>query len=107
MRSCSRKLHNQVITDSRVYLAFCVLSLQSSGIRECLLVPRPPPFLPSIYVHYNTWNWTICEKLKRGRPGSIHHVSGHEVGHRGEGPIFKNICTNSFHHAKVWSPKTQ
>ena len=56
------------------------------------LVPRPPPFLPSICVHYNT-----CEQKsgeKRGTPGSIHHVGGREVhGCRGEGPIFKYVRT--------------
>ena len=27
------------------------------------------------------------------RPGSIRHVSGHEVDIGGEGPIYKYICT--------------
>ena len=30
---------------------------------------------------------------KRGRPGSIHHMSGCEVDVGGEGPIFKYIWT--------------
>ena len=30
-------------------------------------------------------------KKKRGRPGSIDHVSGHDVDAGGEGPIFKYI----------------
>ena len=51
------------------------------------LVPRPPLLLPSICVHNNTREQKTGEK--RGRPGSIHHVSGHEV----EGPIFKYIRT--------------
>ena len=27
---------------------------------------------------------------KQGRPGSIHHMSGHDIS--GEGPIFKYVC---------------
>ena len=30
---------------------------------------------------------------KQGSPGSIHHMSGHEVDVSGEGPIFKYVCT--------------
>ena len=41
------------------------------------LVPRPPSFLPFICVHNNTREHKTGEK--RGRPGSIHHVSGCEV----------------------------
>ena len=55
------------------------------------LVPRPPPFLSSVCVHNNTRERKTSEK--RGRPGSIHHVSGHEVDVGGEGPIFKYIRT--------------
>ena len=79
------------------------------------LGPRPPLVLPSVCVHNNTRERKAGEK--RGRPGSIHHVNGHEVDVGGEGPIFKYIRlnlkvsflpvkTSSFHHAKVWSPKT-
>ena len=42
------------------------------------LGPRPPPFLPSVCVHNNTRERKTGEK--RGRPGSIHHVSGHGGG---------------------------
>ena len=52
-------------------------------------VPRPLPFLPSVCVHNNTREWKTGEK--RGRSGSIHHVSGREVDVGGEGPIFKYI----------------
>ena len=64
-------------------------TLQSVFISTSL-IPRPPLFLPS---DDNTWNWKIGEKLKQGRPGSIHHVSRREVDVGGEGPIFKNIHT--------------
>ena len=51
-------------------------------------------------------------------PGSIHYVSGHEVDVGGRGRYlnifvlnlkanFLPLNTNSFHHAKVWSPKTR
>ena len=55
---------------------------------------------------------------KPGRPGSIHHVSGREVD-VGVMARYSNINvlnlkvsslavkTSSFHHAKVWSPKTR
>ena len=62
------------------------------------LVPRPPPFLPSVCVHNNTRERKTGEK--RGRPGSIHHVSGREVDVGGEGPIFKYVHTkleSNFH----------
>ena len=39
---------------------------------ELSLVPRTPPFLPSLCVHNNTQEWKTGEK--QGRPGSIHHV---------------------------------
>ena len=55
------------------------------------LVPRPPPFLPSVCVDNNTWERKTGEK--RGRPGSIHHVSGREVDVGGEGLIFKYAHT--------------
>ena len=50
------------------------------------LVPRPPPFLPSVCVHNNTRERKTSEK--RGRPGSIHHVNDvrwTRGGHRGGG----------------------
>ena len=34
------------------------------------LIPRPPPFLPSVCVHNNTQEQKTSEKL--GRPGSLH-----------------------------------
>ena len=79
-------------------------------MRECSLVPRPPPFLPSVGVHNNTWEWKTSEKW--GRPGSIHHVSGHEVDVGGRDQYsntyllnlkasFLPLKTSSFHHAKV------
>ena len=66
-------------------ISLCVLQYTHS------LVPRPPPFLPSICVHNNSREQKTGEK--QGRPGSIHHVSGREVDVGGEGPIFKSICT--------------
>ena len=54
--------------------------------------------------------------IRRGKPGSIYHVSGCEVDIEGEGA---NICivnlktnflpvkTSSYDHAKVWSLKLQ
>ena len=56
----------------------------------CSLVPRPPLFFPSVCVHNNTWEQKTGEK--RGRPGSIHHMSGREVDVGGEGLIFKYTC---------------
>ena len=55
------------------------------------LGPRPIPFWSSVCVPNNTREWKTSEK--RGRPGSIHHVSGREVDVGGEGPIFKYIRT--------------
>ena len=55
------------------------------------LVPRPPLCLPSVCVHNNTREWKTGEE--RGRPGSIHHMSGHELDVGGKGPIFKYIRT--------------
>ena len=78
------------------------------------LVPRPPPFVPSVCVHNNTQERKTGEKW--GRLGSIHHVSGRKVDIGGEGAdihvlnlraSFLPVKTSSFHHAKVWSPKTQ
>ena len=50
------------------------------------LVPRPPPFVPSVCVHNK---WKIGKKLKWERLGNIHHVSGRKVEVEGEGTIFK------------------
>ena len=55
------------------------------------LVPRPPPFLPSVCFHNNTWEQKTGEK--RGRAGSIYHVSGSKVDVGGEGAIFKYVRT--------------
>ena len=77
------------------------------------LGPRPPPFLPSVCVHNNTRERKTGKK--QGRPGSIHHVSGHEVDVGGRGRYsniyvlnlkasFLPVKTSSFHHAKVGSP---
>ena len=60
-------------------------------MRECSLVPRPPPFLPSVGVHNNTWEWKTSEKW--GRPGSIHHVSGRKVDVGGLGTDIQIIRT--------------
>ena len=46
------------------------------------LVPRPPPFLPSVSIHNNTWEWKT-EKAWEHSPCTF--VSGHEGGHRGGG----------------------
>ena len=55
------------------------------------LVPRPPPFLPSVCVHNNTRERKTGKK--QGRLGIIHHVSGCKVDVGGEGPIFKYVRT--------------
>ena len=71
------------------------------------LVPRPPPFLPSVGVHNNTWERKTGKKW--GRPGSIHHVSRCEVDVGGRGP-YSNIyllnLTASFLLVKVSSSIT-
>ena len=54
------------------------------------LVPRSPPFLHSVCVHNNTRK-RKTDKKKRGRPGSIHHVSGYEVDIGGRG-----WCSNTY-----------
>ena len=41
------------------------------------------------------------EAEEHGRPGLIHHMSGH----REEGPIFKYVKTSSFDHANILSPE--
>ena len=76
------KVYRKDFESMEVYLIVSVYVYRGS------LVPRPLPFLPSVCVHNNTREWKTNEK--RGRPGSIHHVSGCEVG---EGPIFKYICS--------------
>ena len=68
--------------------------LQVAGSKSGLsLVPRPPPFLPSVCVsvcvHNNTQERKTSEE--RERPGSIHRVSEHEVDVGGE--VFKYIRT--------------
>ena len=55
------------------------------------LVPRPPLLLPSVCIENNKPERKTGEK--RGRPGSIHHVSGREVDVGGEGLIFKYAHT--------------
>ena len=57
------------------------------------LVPRPPPCLPSVCVHNNTRERKTGEK--RGKPGSIRHMSGREVDVGGEGAIFKSTKLES------------
>ena len=72
-----------------------LLSLSNSvTILTSSLVPRPPLFLPSVCVHNNTREQKTGKK--RGRPGSIHHVSGREVDVGGEGPIFKTKLEREF-----------
>ena len=46
---------------------------------------------PVFTVYNNTREWKTGKK--RGRPGSIYHVSGREVDVRREGPIFKYVRT--------------
>ena len=55
------------------------------GVR-CSLIPRPPLFLPFICV--------METSEKRGRPGSVHHMSGHELD--------VVLC----HGPALWSPPT-
>ena len=38
-----------------------------------LLTSRPPPLLPSVCVHNNTWEWKTGKK--QGRPENIHHMN--------------------------------
>ena len=53
------------------------------------VVPRPPPFLPSVCTHNDTHG-----SEKQGRPRSIHHMSGREVDVGGGGGlIFKYVRT--------------
>ena len=60
----------------------------------CSLIPRPLPFLPSVCVHNNTREQKTSEK--RGRPGSIHHVSGCQVDVGGEGATFRTKLESEF-----------
>ena len=53
------------------------------------LGPRPTLFWFSVCVHSNAWEWKTGEK--RGRPGSIHHVSGLKVDVEGGGGGYSNI----------------
>ena len=86
-----------------------VLSMSKIMSKNVSLIPRPPSFLPSFYVHSNTWERKTGEK--QGRPGSFHHMNDiwwMRGGRRGEGPILNlktKVKTRSFDHAKVWSPK--
>ena len=48
---------------------------------------------PGLLRFYLPFAFTTIHGEKWGRPGSIHHVSGHEVDIGGEGPIFKYIRT--------------
>ena len=78
------------------------------------LVPRPPPFLPSICVYNNTQERMIGEKW--GRPGNIRHMSGRMVDIGGRGRCSNMYALNlkaSFFTCKKnslvcphWSPKT-
>ena len=49
------------------------------------------PFLLSVRIHNNIRERNTSKK--RGRPGSIHHMSGREVDVGGDGLIFKYIRT--------------
>ena len=65
-----------------------VLSMSKMMSKNVSLIPRPPSFLPSFYVHSNTWERKTGEK--QGRPGSFHHMNDiwwMRGGRRGEGPI--------------------
>ena len=95
-------------------IEFVVYGKKSSMYSSHSLVPRPPPFLPSVFFHYNTREQKTSEKW--GRPRSIHHVSGCEVdvGRRGRysnmyilnlKASFLLVKMSSFDHAEVWSPK--
>ena len=58
------------------------------------LVPRSPPFLPSVTIIHKS-EWKTSEKW--GRSGGIHHMSRCAMDVGGEGPIFK------YTHAKLES----
>ena len=60
------------------------------------LVPRPPPFLPSVCIHNKTQERKTSEK--QGRPGTIHHVNDvrwTQDGHRGGEVQPPKQCTGS------------
>ena len=67
------------------------LGLPDHYPNEMVASSQASPILPSVCVHNNTRERTTGEK--RGRPGSIHHMSGREVDVGGEGPIFEYIRT--------------
>ena len=55
------------------------------------LIPRPPPFLPSVCVHNNTQKQKTSKKTGKSWEHSSHEWT--RGGRRGEGPIFKYVCT--------------
>ena len=68
--------HTPIVSQDLQYVSTCNVAS---------LVPKSPPFLPSVCVHNKIQNWKISKKLKWERPGNIHHVSGCEVDVGGGG----------------------
>ena len=60
-------------------------------VATCLF-PMLSQFYCSVCVHNNTRKQKNGEK--RGRPGLIHHVSGHKVDIGREDPIFRYVHTS-------------
>ena len=60
-----------------LYVPANVVSMLTPVWKWLSLVPRSPTYLPSVCIHNNSLEWKTSEK--RGRLGSIHHVSGSEV----------------------------
>ena len=52
------------LSDDVCVWCFCVVVCVVCVYAWCSLVPRPPPFLPSVCVHNNTRNRKISEKWK-------------------------------------------
>ena len=85
-----------------------------------LSLEHPLSSFPGLPCFYLLFAFIITREQKTGkkwgRPGSIHHMSGCEMDVGGEGysniyglnfkMSFLPVKTSSFHHAKVWSPKT-
>ena len=61
--------------------------------KEVASVPGLPPRFDLPFAFTTIHRIEDRRKLKQGRPGSIHYVSGHEVDVGGEGPIFKYMRT--------------
>ena len=101
-----------MVPDSKMcWLYLDVACVQSECPRTTLgLVPRAPPFLPSVCAHNNTW------ERETGENGEgIDHMNGvrwtsggRQVGVRGGGAQLPKQCTESsvqvlYHRFGLWS----